>query len=140
MDDCCCYLAPKTPAASAIFNMMKQADGALQADIKIVGSSERSFLVHSRVMATLSSKFNKIVASMNISSMELDFTDEAIIKLIELAYAGTTTPAPQLEEELLQIATQFSITSLTKICSDFLLRTLSPGNWEQRCKLGKKSL
>ena len=99
-------------------------------------------------MATLSSKFNKIVAPMNISSMEtpylleLDFTDKAIVKLIELAYTGTTTPPPHLVEELLQMAAcaQYGITSLTKICSDFLLFTLSPGNWEQRYKLGKKSL
>ena len=81
-----------------MFNLMKQADGGLHADIKFVGSTGRFFLVHSPVMATLSSKFNKIIAPMNISSMEtpylleLDFTDKAIVKLTELAYTDTTTP------------------------------------------------
>ena len=98
MDDCYCYLTLKTSDASAVFNLMKQVDGGLHADIKFVGSTGRFFLVHSQVMATLSSEFNKIVAATNISSMEtpylleLDFSDEAIVKLIELAYTGTTTP------------------------------------------------
>ena len=72
--------------------------------------------------------------------LELDFTDKAIVELIELAYTGTTTPPPHLVEELLEMAAQYGITSPTKICSNFLLCTLSPGNWEQRYKLGKKAL
>ena len=132
MADCPCYLVPKTPAASTIFNMMKATDGGLQADVKIVGRSGRSFLVHSRVMETL----------FNISSMDfsMDFSDEAIILLIELAYTGTITPPAQVVDELLQMAAQFGITHLTKLCSDFLLSSLSPANWEEVYKLGKESL
>ena len=142
MSSCYCFFEPKTVEAKVIFKQM-QEDG-MSTNIQLEGNSGYLFLVHSSILEKVSSDFKKIVAQMRSSNQQtpfyLPYSDEVIWGLLELAYTGATTTNESTVEEQLQMAAHYSITLLTKICSDFLVSTLTVVNWHERYRLGQKFL
>ena len=70
----------------------------------------------------------------------LPYSTEVISTIVELAYTGATTTKESIVVEQLQMAAHYGITLLTKICSDFLVSTLTVVNWHDRYRLGQKFL
>ena len=70
----------------------------------------------------------------------LPYSSKVISTIVELAYTGATTTDEDILEEQLKMAKHFGIDPLTKICSDFIIATLTMGNWNQRYRLGQRFL
>ena len=96
------------------------------------------FSVHTIVMSSLSPDFRDMMPEETHHC--LPYSTEVISTIVELAYTGATTTKESILEEQLQMAAHFDITLLTKICSDFVVSTLTVDNWHERYRLGQKFL
>ena len=96
------------------------------------------FNVHTIVMSSLSHDFRDMMP--RATNHCLPYSTEVISTIVELAYTGATTTKESIVVEQLQMAARYGITLLTKICSDFLVSTLTVVNWHERYRLGQKFL
>ena len=96
------------------------------------------FNVHTIVMSSLSPEFRDMMPEETHHC--LPYSTEVISTIVELAYTGATTTKESILEEQLQMAAHYGITLLTKICSDFVVSTLTLANWHERYRLGQKFL
>ena len=96
------------------------------------------FSIHTIVMSSLSPDFRDLMPEETHHC--LPYSTEVISTIVELAYTGATTTKESILEEQLQMAAHYGITLLTKICSDFVVSTLTLINWHERYRLGQKFL
>ena len=96
------------------------------------------FNIHTIVMSSLSHDFRDMMPEETHHC--LPYSAEVIYSIVELAYTGATTTKESILEEQLQMAAHYGITLLTKICSDFVVSTLTLANWHARYRLGQKFL
>ena len=96
------------------------------------------FSIHTIVMSSLSPDFRDMMPEETHHC--LPYSTEVISTIVELAYTGVTTTKESILEEQLQMAAHYDIALLTKICSDFLVSTLTVVNWHERYRLGQKFL
>ena len=96
------------------------------------------FNIHTIVMSSLCPDFRDMMPEETHHC--LPYSTEVISTIVELAYTGATTTKESILEEQLQMAAHYGITLLTKICSDFVVSTLTVVNWHERYRLGQKFL
>ena len=96
------------------------------------------FSIHTIVMSSLSPDFRDMMPEETHHC--LPYSTEVISTIVELAYTGATTTKESILEEQLQMAANYDISLLTKICSDFLVSTLTVVNWRDRYRLSQKFL
>ena len=96
------------------------------------------FRIHTIVMSSLSHDFKDLMPEETHHC--LPYSTEVVSTIVELAYTGATTTKESIVVEQLQMAAHYGITLLTKICSDFLVSTLTVVNWHERYRLGQKFL
>ena len=96
------------------------------------------FNIHTIVMSSLSPDFRDMMPEETHHC--LPYSTDVICTIVELAYTGATTTKESIVEEQLQMAAHYGISLMTKICSDFLLSTLTVVNWHERYRLGQKFL
>ena len=132
---CYCEKTVKSVATFELYELQqtnKFTDGTLQSKDGAV------FSIHSIAMMSLSPEFREKMQEE--AHHCLPYSTEAISTLVELAYTGATTTNESILEEQLAIADHYGISLLTKICSDFIVTTLTVENWEKRYRLGQQFL
>jgi len=132
---CYCERTVKCVATFELYELQqtnKFTDRTLQSEDGAV------FNIHTIVMSSLSHDFRDMMPEQTHHC--LPYSTEVISTIVELAYTGATTTKESILEEQLQMAAHYGITLLTKICSDFVVSTLTVVNWHKRYRLGQKFL
>ena len=132
---CYCETTVKCVATFELYELQKTnkfTDRTLQSEDGAV------FNVHTIVISSLCPDFRDMMPEKTHHC--LPYSTEVISTIVELAYTGATTTKESILEEQLQMAAHYGITLLTKICSDFLVSTLTVVNWHERYRLGQKFL
>ena len=132
-----CY-CEKTVKCVATFELYELQQTNKFTDRTLQSQDDAVFNVHTIVMSSLSPEFRDMMPEETHHC--LPYSTEVISTIVELAYTGATTTKESILEEQLQMAAHYGITLLTKICSDFLVSTLTVVNWHQRYRLGQKFL
>ena len=132
---CYCERTVKCVATFELYELQqtnKFTDRTLQSEDGAV------FNIHTIVMSSLSHDFRDMMPEETHHC--LPYSTEVISTIVELAYTGATTTKESILEEQLQMAAHYDIGLLTKICSDFMVSTLTLVNWHERYRLGQKFL
>ena len=132
---CYCERTVKRVDSLALYDLQKTnkfTDRTLQSGDGAI------FQVHTIVMMSLCPDFKDLMPEETQHS--LPYSSKVISTIVELAYTGATTTDEDILEEQLKMAKHFGIDLLTKICSDFIIATLTIENWDQRYRLGQRFL
>ena len=132
-----CY-CEKTVKCVATFELFELQQTNKFTDRTLQSQDGAVFSVHTIVMSSLSSDFRDMMPEETHHC--LPYSTEVISTIVELAYTGATTTKESILEEQLQMAAHYDIALLTKICSDFVISTLTVVNWHQRYRLAQKFL
>ena len=132
---CYCERTVKRVDSLALYDLQKTnkfTDRTLQSGDGAI------FQVHTIVMMSLCPDFKDLMPEETQHS--LPYSSKVISTIVELAYTGATTTDEDILEEQLKMAKHFGIDLLTKICSDFIIATLTIENWNKRYRLGQRFL
>ena len=132
-----CY-CEKTVKCVATFELYELQQTNKFTDRTLQSEDGAVFNIHTIVMSSLSPDFRDMMPEETHHC--LPYSTEVISTIVELAYTGATTTKESILEEQLQMAAHYDITLLTKICSDFVVSTLTVVNWHERYRLGQKFL
>ena len=132
-----CY-CEKTVKCVATFELYELQQTNKFTDRTLQSQDGAVFSIHTIVMSSLSTDFREMMPEETHHC--LPYSTEVISTIVELAYTGATTTKESILEEQLQMAAHYDITLLTKICSDFLVSTLTVVNWRDRYRLSQKFL
>ena len=132
---CYCERTVKSVDSLALYDLQKTNKFT---DRTLRSSDGAIFQVHTIVMMSLCPDFKDLMPEETQHS--LPYSSKVISTIVELAYTGATTTDEDILEEQLKMAKHFGIDLLTKICSDFIIATLTMGNWNQRYRLGQRFL
>ena len=132
-----CY-CEKTVKCVDTFELFEMQQTKKFTDRTLQSQDGAVFSIHTIVMSSLSPDFRDMMPEETHHC--LPYSTEVISTIVELAYTGVTTTKESILEEQLQMAAHYDITLLTKICSDFVVSTLTVDNWHERYRLGQKFL